>query len=543
MKFGPVSVDNAEGAILAHSLGLTKGAIKKGTVLGAADIERLKAAGHSEVIVARLEPGDVHEDEAAKRLAAAFAGGNAVTEAPFTGRVNLHAGAAGLLRVDKAGIDRLNRRDPAITVATLADFEAVEDGRLIATVKIIPYAVPGGALDAALTDLGETGPLIEVLPFRALKVGVISTLLPGLKPSIVEKTLRVLGERLAPAGATIVADERIAHDEAAVAGALGVLKGMGVDLIVMFGASAVVDRRDVLPAGIEAAGGAIVHFGMPVDPGNLLLVADLDGLPVLGAPGCARSPKENGFDWVLARLLAGVPVTTDDITGMGVGGLLMEIVSRPQPREVPVESSGAPKVAALVLAAGQSRRMGAANKLASTIGGKPMVRIAAEAALASAATSVTVVTGHEPETVHAALADLDVAFAHNPDFADGLSTSLATGLAALPDDVDAVVVMLADMPQVTPEIVDRLIAAYDPAAGALIVLPTFEKKRGNPVLWSRRFFDELKAITGDVGARHVLGRYPDAIAEVEIGAGVALDIDTPEALAAAGGQLPKKEQD
>ena len=104
------------------------------------------------------------------------------------------------------------------------------------------------------------------------------------------------------------------------------------DALIAFGASAITDRRDVIPAAIEAIGGRIERFGMPVDPGNLLLLAERHGMPIIGAPGCARSPKENGFDWVLQRVLAGVPIHDADIRAMGVGGLLMEIASRPQPR-------------------------------------------------------------------------------------------------------------------------------------------------------------------------------------------------------------------
>ena len=126
------------------------------------------------------------------------------------------------------------------------------------------------------------------------------------------------------------------HEQGALAKALDEVLKAGAELVIIFGASAIADRRDVIPAAVEAIGGRIEHFGMPVDPGNLLLVGDARGRPVLGAPGCARSPKENGFDWVLMRLLAGLAVPRAAITGLGVGGLLMEIVTRPQPREEPV---------------------------------------------------------------------------------------------------------------------------------------------------------------------------------------------------------------
>ncbi len=151
---------------------------------------------------------------------------------------------------------------------------------------------------------------------------------------------------------------------------------------------------------------------------------------------------------------------------------------------------------------------------------------------------MTVVTGNRAPDVEAALAGLDVATVHNPDFAEGLSTSLRAGIASLPADVDGVVVLLADMPGVTAAMIDRLISAFDPDAGALLVLPTFGGKRGNPVLWAARFFPDLMAVQGDTGGRHLIGANPEAIVEVELGPAVALDIDTPEALAAAGGSLP-----
>jgi molybdenum cofactor cytidylyltransferase len=306
----------------------------------------------------------------------------------------------------------------------------------------------------------------------------------------------------------------------------------GAELVIVFGASAIADRRDVIPAAVEAVGGRIEHFGMPVDPGNLLLIGDARGRPVLGAPGCARSPKENGFDWVLMRLLAGLEVPREAITGMGVGGLLMEIVTRPQPRDEPVVPARERRVAAAVLAAGRSTRMGGSNKLLAEIGGKPLVRIAAEQALASRASPVIVVTGHQRERVEAALAGLSVRLVHNPDYAQGLGTSLRAAVAAAPADVDGIVICLGDMPQVDAALIDRLIAAFDPERGALAVVPTIAGQRGNPVLWSRRFFPDLMAIEGDIGARYLIGRYSEAVAEVPVtGKAALIDIDTPEALA------------
>ena len=332
MRFGPVPLDQALDAVSAHSLRLGERVIKKGARLSADDLTAIKADGRDEVIVAISDAGDIGEDEAAERLAIALSGPHIRRDQPTTGRNNLFADTAGVLRVNADAINRLNAVDEAVTFATLPDFRAVERGEMIATVKIIPFAVSGDVIDKALFDAG-TLPLIEVKPFRKLKVAAVSTLLPGLKPSVINKTLAVLEGRLAPAGSTVDFDVRVAHDANEVAQAIKASITDGADLVVVYGASAITDRRDVIPAAIELAGGRIEHFGMPVDPGNLMLVGEVEGRTVLGAPGCARSPKENGFDWVLQRVMAGIPVKRADLTGLGVGGLLMEIVQRGHPRD------------------------------------------------------------------------------------------------------------------------------------------------------------------------------------------------------------------
>jgi molybdenum cofactor cytidylyltransferase len=378
-----------------------------------------------------------------------------------------------------------------------------------------------------------SGGVLRIAPYTIKRVGIVSTLLPGLAPKVVEKSLRVTAERLAPAGATIIAERRVPHEEAALAASIKELLGLGAELVIVFGASAIADRRDVIPAAITGIGGAIEHFGMPVDPGNLLLIGSAGGVPVLGAPGCARSPVENGFDWVLMRLLAGLEVTRADLTGMGVGGLLMEIVTRPQPRTNP-ETEGDRNVAAIVLAAGRSTRMGGPNKLLAEIDGKKLVRIATEQALASKASDVIVVTGYQADLVESALLGLKVKFVRNPDFAGGLASSVKAGIAAVPANADGAVICLGDMPLIDAELIDRLIESFAPDRGHLIALPVSDGRRGNPVLWSRRFFRELMTLDGDVGARHLIAKHAEAVAEVPVeGHGAFLDIDTPQALEAA----------
>ena len=537
MKFGPVPLREAEGGVAVHSIRKPGLVLKKGTVIGKPEIAALAEAGISEIVVARIEPGDVSEDAAAAEIAAAVRGEGVRVDRAFTGRANLFAQEAGVLVVDKDAVDRLNEVDESITFATLPAYKPVVAGEMIATVKIIPFAVPIAQRDAALAVVRARAPLIRVAPYRIRKIGVVSTLLPGLAPKVIDKTLRVTEERLAPAGARIVAERRVPHEQGALAAAIEEVLAAGAELVIVFGASAIADRRDVIPAAVEAVGGRIEHFGMPVDPGNLLLIGSARERPVLGAPGCARSPKENGFDWVLMRLLAGLPVSREAITGMGVGGLLMEIVTRPQPR-ADVVPPHPKRIAAVVLAAGRSTRMRGPNKLLAEIARRPLVRIVAEEALASRADPVIVVAGHQRAEVEKALAGLRVRIVHNPDFAEGLGTSLRAGIAAVPADSDAAIVCLGDMPRVDAALMNRLIAAFDPDRGALVVVPTFEGKRGNPVLWSRRFFPDLMAIEGDVGARHLIGRYSEAVAEVPVeGKATLIDVDTPEALSGVKAEM------
>ncbi len=541
MIFGETPLDIAEGAILAHSLRLNGLRFKKGRLLSADDIEALRAAGVESVVAARLEAHDLHEDKAAAAVAEAIMGQGLSASAAFTGRVNLVAETRGVLVVDRARLDALNRVDEGVTLATLAPYELVEPRQMAATVKIVPFAVSRDTLERCLAaGRGGDTPLLSIAVLRPRKVGLVQSHLPGMKESLLDKTKAAVDARLAALDCAPAEELRCAHQEGELAEAIGKLIGRGVELLLVSGASAIVDRRDVVPAGIATAGGVIDHFGMPVDPGNLILLGHLGETPVIGLPGCARSPKLNGFDWVLQRLIAGLPVTPRELTGMGAGGLLKEIASRPLPRAEAVDEtrSGppqAPRVAAILLAAGQSRRMGPRNKLLAEVGGRAMVARTAEAVLASKAEPVIVVTGHEREGVEAALGGLSLRCLHNPEHAAGLSTSLHRGLAAVPEETDGVLVCLGDMPNVGAAVIDRLIAAFDPLEGRAICLPTWQGKRGNPLLFARRFFAEMQEIHGDVGARHLIGEYPEVVCEVAMdeldsGAGVLIDVDTPEAL-------------
>ncbi len=523
MRFGPVPLAEAEGAVLAHTHRLPAGMLRKGTILDAAAIANLHEAGYQKVVAARLDPGDVGEAEAARRLGDALAAPGLRPTKPTNGRVNLAAETAGLLRIDPQLIDALNAEDESLTIGTLPNSTVVATGTLVATIKVIPFSAPGDAI-ARAEAIARGAPVLTLHPFRPLRTGLVMSRLPGLKDSILAGTVEATAARVAGFGGTLLPARTCAHEEAAIAAELRALLEQGADLLLVAGASAVVDRRDVGPAGIVAAGGEIERFGMPVDPGNLICVGRIGHRPALVLPGCARSPALNGIDFALARIFAGLPVNA---ASMGVGGLLKD-VGRPVPRSAP--PAAPPRIAALVLAAGRSSRMAPRNKLLLPgQDGTPMVTRVVDAVLASAARPVIVVLGNQAEAVKAALAGRDVRFVTAPDYGSGLSASVRAGIGAVPPEAAGTVICLGDMPLIGPDILQALIAAH--AAGRIAV-PTWQGRPGNPVLWDRRYFPELAGLQGDVGGRVLLERHTDQIVQIPApDDSVLRDFDTVESLA------------
>lgn len=539
MRFGPLKVAEAEGAMLAHAVKAGDLRLPKGHRLTAADIAALIAAGVDAVVVARLDAGDFPEDEAATRIATAIAPDHLRFSRAATGRVNVYSEVAGLFVASREIVDRLNRIDPSITFACLADHVPVQPGDMVATIKIIPLAVAGAFVEQAERLLRDHRPF-EVKPFVARRTALIATELPNLKPQVMDKTHAILAARLRQAGSELLTERRVAHREDAVATAIAEMRETH-DLIVVFGASAVADPDDVVPAAIRRAGGVVDHVGMPVDPGNLLVLGRVGETPVIGAPGCARSPRENGFDWIIDRILAGEWPSFDDITGLGVGGLLSEIPTRPQPRDTATELS-LPSVSVVVLAAGRASRMGAdgGHKLLATFDGVPLVRRSVEAALKAAPGRVSVVTGHREADIRHALQGLPVTFVSNPDYISGMASSLTAGLSAIGTRAAGMLVMLADMPGITGDDLRRLIERFVAEGGRSIIRATAGGQRGNPVILPRQTFSAIRQLLGDVGARHIIEKSGLPVIDVELGAAARLDLDTPEQIVAAGGILEEQ---
>ncbi len=530
MIFGEFRCEEAEGVTLAHTLNLGGKTLKKGRVLTAADVALLRQSGIASVTGARMQAGDLDENAGAAEIAALLVGPNTETRRAYTGRCNVHASLRGVLRVDAARIDALNQLDEAVAIGTLPDHALARHGQVLATVKIIPFAVTRELVERCRA-VAAGGPLLRVAELRACRAALIMSELPGMKENVFRGTVTATRNRLEGLGSRLALVLRCAHERAAIVAQLRQALAAGCDLLLVAGATVTKDRLDVVPAAIVAAGGGIEHFGMPVEPGNMLLLANLGGVPVVNLPGCARSRRTNGLDWALQRLLAGLPLTRAEIMRMGVGGLIRSPLEPEDEEEgeeesVPALPAGAPNVAALVLAAGRSTRMGGTNKLLAEVDGVPMLLRATNAALASRATSVTVVLGHEAEQAEALLAGRKISLVRNADFAQGLSTSLRAGIQALPPDTDAAIVLLADMPRISAAHVDRLIDAFD-ARQPSIVVPQHAGRRGNPILWPREFFAAMQAVSGDKGARDLLAEHAARIRTLEMDDAIHADVDTP----------------
>jgi molybdenum cofactor cytidylyltransferase len=527
MKFGAQPVARAVGAVLAHGVKHHDGVFKKGRVLTIHDIEILQSSGIENVTVAQLEPTDVHEDQASRALALAVSGDGVLAQQAFTGRANVHAKRAGLAMIDAARVREINHLHESLTIATLPTFTHVTEKQMVATVKVIPFATPRDILERALV-IAQHNSLLSVQPFQRQHITLIITRLEQTKLSIVSKTEVVMRERLSALGLALHTVVVTDHAQANVAEQIKAAAQKGSDLILVFGASAIVDRADVIPAALVQVGGEVVHLGMPVDPGNLLMMGAIGAIPVIGVPSCARSPKRNGFDWVLERVCAGLEVTREDLMDMGAGGLLAEIPSRPSPRELQVPS--APRVVAVVLAAGRGSRMGQ-NKMLAPFNNTTMLGATLDNIQAAGVDEVIVVTGHDHEMLASMLWQRNVRVVHNPDYQQGMSSSLAAGVRAA-GAIDAVIVCLGDMPRVKAQVLDRMIAAFNPIEHRSIVVPTYKGEFGNPVLWGAEHFQRLTSLQGDKGARALIAGLKAEATEVDVDdEGILRDADTPEELA------------
>lgn len=324
MRFGPVPLTEAEGKLLAHNISDVDGRrlLRKGRTLDAEAVQILAELGHATVFVAQLEEGDVHEDEAAERIARVVAGAGVEASSPHTGRVNITAGALGVAYVDTELLFALNGIE-GVTVATVRAHTVARPRARVATVKIIPYALPPDALDRA-ESAGKGAGLISVRPIESVPVAVTLVGGRGVWEGLRSGLGAAIERRMEGLGCRVVTTACVPLDEDALSTALRDQAEAEAGMIVVAGETATMDANDLIPRGIRLAGGEVEHLGLPMDPGHLLLLGYLAGIPVVGAPGCVRGSVPDGFDAVVPRLLAGERLTRGDLESLGHGGLLSD---------------------------------------------------------------------------------------------------------------------------------------------------------------------------------------------------------------------------
>jgi len=524
MQFKTLRVAEAVGWTLAHSIAVGANRIAKNSTITADIIEQLQEANIEAIQAYSLETSDIDENSAAKAIGGHIQGACIEVAAATHGRCNLHASSAGLLFVEDK-IDDLNTATPSVGIATLHKYTPVQQGQLVATVKIIPFGIEKNQLEAVL----KIDASLKVKTYRQFTVALLSTGAP-----ITAKTVRVTKNRIESVRGSLEIMETCPHDVDSVTDKIREVAANRPDLLIVSGPSAISDYRDILPSALKKAGGDVLHLGMPVDPGNLLMLGKLNDMTVIGMPGCAKSPSLNGFDWVLERYAARLPLDAGTLQKMGIGGLLKETVGRPEPR-APVTAHAPTTTAAVVLAAGKSSRSGDTHKLLAMLDGKPVIEQSVIALKKAGLDEIHLVTGARAAEIETALNSQHIHFTHNADYKSGMGTSLAAGISSLPDSCEQCLISLGDMPFVQTATIQTLQNAAVQISEADIFVPLFKGKRGNPVLWRKNQFEKLKQIKGDQGGRSVMRSQENLVCEVPVDdPGVLIDLDTPEALAQFG---------
>lgn len=326
MKFHQVSLAQSEGHILGHNVLSDTGRrlMRKGRKISAEDIATLAKAGRTAVFIAELAPDDVHEDLAAAALAQVVAGSHLILSRATAGRVNIYAEQLSVVSVDPERLLMLNLLD-GIALATVTSHSVAQPGEMVANLKIIPYSLPKQIVDAGVTIVKEA-PLITSVLLSPKKVGLIVIGTTAAKEKSVNSFVKALSPRLERLNAMLQPPRFVAleHEmaEVAIHQAVVAENESGLDLLLLAGETAIMDIDDVIPAAVRSAGCEVVGFGLPVDPGNLLMLGYLAAMPVVGVPGCARNPKANVIDLILPRLLSGEQLSRRDLMALGHGGLL-----------------------------------------------------------------------------------------------------------------------------------------------------------------------------------------------------------------------------
>ena len=526
MYFGDINVKDSLNCILAHTIVINKKKISKGTII--TEIEKAYFINNKikTIVCAKLDKNDFHEDKAANEIAETFKNNSIASEKAYTGRANILAKKSGLLVIDEEKINKFNMISDDITIATLNNNSTVKKGEMLATIKIISFSIKKSFIEKIKRTIYKKAILVN--PYINKKCALILTHHKKENIKLNAISERRINERLKNLNSSLDIIYNCEHNSKEISKNINLILKKKIDLIMILGSSAIVDIKDKIPEAINFSKGKIIRFGMPVDPGNLLLLGKIKNTHVIGLPGCARSPSLNGFDWVLEKVISNTNITKLNISNMGVGGLLKTLNIRAKTEK---ESTNY-NITNIILAAGQSKRMKEKNKLLIKIDNKTMIEKIVDTALKSIANNTIVVLGHENDILQNLLNNKNITTIVNKEYLKGQSSSLQLGISALPEDCDAAIVILGDMPNISSRLINQLIENYKPNDNKSIIIPTYKNKKGNPVLIDREFFPDILSIKGDKGAKDIIMANKKYISEIpQKNSTIVEDIDTKEDLA------------
>ena len=531
MKIKNLAPQDSIGVVLAQTYNLPGKIISKGTFVTNEVVGYFKTGNVKTILCAVPEEGDIHEDEAAEAISSAIDKNHIYADKASTGRVNFKSQSLCLVRYDRDFIKEVNLVDESIAFSIVEHNQLLAEGDLIATLKIIPFFMQKKYVDRVIKMLTKDQ-LFKIHNLKKKEVTLIQTCFEWQKKSIFTATSNVTKARLEALGCSLKKEKLINHDYDTLRAIIRSSVKNEPEILLVSGATAITDRSDYIPKAILSEGGEIIQYGLAVDPGNLLLIGKVGNTTVIGMPGCARSPKLNGFDWVLQLLMADIPINREELADMGAGGLLMEIASRPLPRALAKSvSKHEKKVMGVILAAGNSTRMGKDNKLLSYIGDAPLIRNTAIEMLKSDLDSCSIVLGYQSDKVADVIKDLNVNLILNPLWKEGQASSLRAAINTLDSTYSDLLIMLGDLPGIKSSHINSIIEEHllTDNRKSNITIPSFKGQKGNPVIWGRSFFHDLSNLEGDVGGRTLFSEHPAAINILEMNdPWVVKDADTPE---------------
>ena len=531
MKIKSLAPQDSIGAVLAQTYNLPGKVISKGTFVTNEFVGYFKTCNVKTILCAVPEEGDIHEDEAAEAISSAIDKNHIYADKASTGRVNFKSQSLCLVRYDRDFIKEVNLVDESIAFSIVEHNQLLAEGDLIATLKIIPFFMQKKYVDRVIKILAKDE-LFKIHSLKKKEVTLIQTCFEWQKKSIFTATSNVTKARLEALGCSLNKEKLINHDYDTLRAIIRSSVKNEPEILLVSGASAITDRSDYIPKAILSEGGEIIQYGLAVDPGNLLLIGKVGNTTVIGMPGCARSPKLNGFDWVLQLLMADIPINREELADMGAGGLLMEIASRPLPRALAKSvSKREKKVMGVILAAGNSTRMGKDNKLLRNIGTAPLIRNTAIEMLKSDLDTCSIVLGYQSDKVADVIKDLNINLILNPLWKEGQASSLRAAINTLDSTYSDLLIMLGDLPGIKSSHINSIIEEHllTDNRKSKITIPSFKGQKGNPVIWGRSFFHDLSNLEGDVGGRTLFSEHPAAINILEMNdPWVVKDADTPE---------------